>query len=82
MKMGQSPIIMHKENTMKIKSTSIQQNKKIFQDLEEYLVFCKQYGYFYDERDLYSSRSYEYRQYQKCCQEKHVRNMWEQDSRG
>ena len=48
----------------------------IFDDLEKYLAFCKQFGYKYDESELYSNRSAAYRQYTKHLAGKPVRNMW------
>ena len=38
---------------------------QIFEDLEKYLEFCKDYGYKFDESTLYDMRSYAYRQYSK-----------------
>jgi hypothetical protein len=55
-------------------------NNQIFQDLEYYLEFCKEFGYFYDEADLNSPRSYIYRQFQKYTQGKFTRSMWELDA--
>jgi len=59
-------------------STNI--NHKIFHDLEKYLKFCKDYGYTFDERDLYKDHSNTWRQYSKFLVGKPVKNMWEQDS--
>ena len=53
------------------------QVNKIFDDLESYLNFCRDYGYKFDESDLYSNRSYIYRQYTKFLQGKQVKDMWE-----
>lgn len=49
---------------------------QIFDDLEKYLEFCKDYGYKYDESDLYNPRSYVYRTYGKFATGKHVKNQW------
>jgi hypothetical protein len=54
---------------------------QIFNDLEGYLNFCREYGYKYDESDLYSNRSYAYRQYTKFVQGKPFKDMWEFDSK-
>lgn len=54
---------------------------QIFDDLENYLDFCKTYGYRYDEADLYSSRSYVFRQYTKFLQGKPVKDQWEIDAK-
>ena len=50
--------------------------KQIFQDLENYLAFCKEYGYRFDEADLYKDRGYVWRQYSKLLAGKPVRDMW------
>jgi hypothetical protein len=62
---------------------SIQSNPRlhaIFDDLEQYLDFCKSYGYRYDERDLYNWRSYPYQQFNKHLQNKPAKDMWSIDS--
>lgn len=56
-------------------------NDQIFNDLEDYLIFCKTFGYRYDESELYSQRSFVYRQYQKWINGKEPKNMWDQDSK-
>jgi len=55
--------------------------KQIFTDLENYLNFCRDYGYKFDESDLYSQRSYVYRQYCKFVAGKDVKDMWAIDAR-
>lgn len=52
---------------------------RIFDDLDEYRNFCKNYGYRFDEKDLYNSKSYVYRQFQKLLSGKPVKNQWEID---
>ena len=54
---------------------------QIFDDLEDYLNFCREYGYKFDESDLYSNRSFAYRQYQKLLSGKQPKDMWEADSK-
>jgi hypothetical protein len=54
---------------------------QIFNDLGEYLEFCKDYGYKFDENDLYSTRSYVWRQYQKFVTGKFFKDMWELDAK-
>ena len=49
---------------------------KIFDDLADYLKFCKDYGYRYDEADLYSQRNYVYRQYTKFLAGKPIKDNW------
>ena len=41
---------------------------QIFDDLDKYRDFCSTYGYRFDEAELYSSKSYTYRQFQKFVQ--------------
>ena len=53
---------------------------QVFEDLENYLNFCRAYGYKYDESDLYSQRSYAYRQFQKLVAGKPAKNQWDADS--
>lgn len=50
--------------------------KQIFEDLEDYLTFCKDFGYKFDEADLYKDRSYVWRQYVKFVNGKPVKDMW------
>lgn len=54
---------------------------QVFEDLEQYLRFCQDFGYKYDERDLYNWKSYGYQQFNKFMQGKHAKDMWQQDSR-
>jgi hypothetical protein len=53
--------------------------REIFDDLEKLLDFCKTYGYVFNERDLYSQRSYVYRQYQKFVAGKPFKDNWDLD---
>ena len=50
--------------------------QQIFDDLEKFLEFCQEYGYKYDESDLYNQRSYVYRTYTKFLTGKSVKNQW------
>lgn len=52
---------------------------QIFEDLEKYLQFCKDYGYPYDESTLYDMRNYVYRQHSKQLAGKQPRNQWDED---
>jgi len=54
---------------------------KIFDDLEKYLEFCKDYGYVYNEADLYNMRNYVFRQFNKHNSGKPVRDQWAEDSK-
>jgi len=53
----------------------------ILQDLEQYHDFCRDYGYKFDERDLYNWRSYSYQQFNKFLQGKNAKDMWTIDQR-
>lgn len=49
---------------------------QVFDDLEKYLDFCRDFGYKYDESDLYNNKSHVYRQYTKFLSGKEVKDMW------
>ena len=53
--------------------------QEIFGDLEAFLDFCKDYGYRFNEADLYNFRSYAWQQYSKFSQGKRAKNMWNED---
>jgi hypothetical protein len=55
--------------------------QQIFEDLENYLEFCKDYGYKFDESTLYDMRSFAYRQYQKMASGKPAKDQWMEDSK-
>jgi hypothetical protein len=50
--------------------------RQIFDDLEKYLAFCQDYGYKFDEADLYNQRSYVFRQYNKFATGKDAKDQW------
>ena len=54
---------------------------EIFDELEEYLEFCQDYGYRYNEADLHNFKSYAWQQYSKFSQGKNAKNMWDEDAR-
>ena len=54
---------------------------EIFEDLEKLLSFCQDYGYRYNEADLYNFKSYAWQQYTKFAQGKNAKNMWDEDTR-
>jgi hypothetical protein len=63
---------------------TIQNNPKvnqIFDDLEKLLEFCVEYGYKYDEANLYDMRSYTYQQYTKYATHKNFKDGWSDDAR-
>jgi hypothetical protein len=55
--------------------------KSIFEDLEKFLEFCRDYGYRYNEGDLYNFKSYAWQQFNKWHQGKNAKNMWTEDGR-
>jgi hypothetical protein len=54
---------------------------QILDDLEKFLNFCVDYGYRYNESDLYNFKSYAWQQYNKYSQGKNAKDMWIQDAR-
>lgn len=53
--------------------------QQVFDDLDKYRDFCNIYGYRFDEAELYSSKSFTYRQFQKFITGKPVKDQWEAD---
>lgn len=54
---------------------------EIFADLEDYLLFCRNHGYKYDEADLYNNKRYSYQQYMKYKNRKKFKDMWKEDAK-
>ena len=54
---------------------------EIQDDLEKLLEFCQDYGYRYNEADLYNFKSYAWQQFNKYSQGKNAQNMWDEDTR-
>ena len=54
---------------------------QIFDDLNHYRNFCRDFGYRFDEADLYNNKSYVYRQFNKFLAGKPVKDQWEIDSK-
>ena len=52
----------------------------VFEDLEQYLLFCQDFGYRFNEADLYNWKSYAYQQFNKFLQGKTAKDMWQIDS--
>lgn len=52
-----------------------------FEDLEAFLDFCKDFGYRFNEADLYNFKSYSWQQYNKLQQGKNAKDMWLEDAR-
>ena len=55
------------------------QIKQVFEDLDNFRNFCREYGYRFNERDLYSPKSHSFRQFQRAAAGKPVKNQWEAD---
>ncbi len=51
------------------------------EDLDKLLEFCRNYGYRFNEADLYNFKSYVWQQYSKFTQGKNARDMWSEDGR-
>ena len=54
---------------------------QVHDDLEKFLDFCVEYGYRFNENDLYNFKSYAWQQYNKFIQGKNAKNMWIEDTR-
>jgi hypothetical protein len=54
---------------------------ELFEDLEKLQEFCQDYGYRYNEADLYNFKSYAWQQFNKYAQGKNAKNMWDEDTR-
>ena len=53
----------------------------ILDDLDSFREFCQDYGYRFNEADLYNFKAYAWQQYNKFVQGKNAKNMWEEDTR-
>lgn len=53
---------------------------EIFNELEKFKDFCRNYGYRFNEADLYNFKSYAWQQYSKFSQGKRAKNMWTEDA--
>lgn len=53
--------------------------QQIFEDLEKYLEFCRDFGYKFDEATLYDMRNFVFRQFSKHTAGKPAKNQWEED---
>ena len=63
---------------------TIKSNPRVIEiqdDLEKLLEFCQDYGYRYNEADLYNFKSYAWQQYNKYSQGQNAKNMWDEDTR-
>ena len=63
---------------------TIKSNPRVIEiqdDLEKLLEFCQDYGYRFNEADLYNFKSYAWQQFNKYSQGKNAKNMWSEDTR-
>jgi len=54
---------------------------EIFDELDKLREFCQDFGYRFNEADLYNFKSYAWQQYNKYVQGKNAKNMWTEDAR-
>ena len=52
---------------------------EVFETLEKYLDFCREYGYRYNENDINNFKSYAWQQYTKFVAGKNFKNQWVED---
>ena len=48
----------------------------VWNDLEAYRDFCRNYGYVFKEEDLYNMRTYPFQQYNKLRNGKNFKDQW------
>jgi len=58
-----------------------QEVSKVFDDLDDFLRFCKTFGHPYNEADLYNSKSEVYQQYRMLKEGKRISNNWMRDAK-
>ena len=54
---------------------------EIFEDLEVFQEFCQDYGYRYNEGDLYNFKTYAWQQFSKWHAGNYAKNMCDEDTR-
>jgi hypothetical protein len=63
---------------------AIKANPKVMQileDLDRFREFVVEYGYRFNEADLYNFKSYAWQQYSKFTSGKSAKSMWDEDLR-
>jgi hypothetical protein len=55
--------------------------QQILEDLDRFRDFVVDYGYRFNEADLYNFKSYAWQQYSKYTSGKTAKNMWDEDTR-
>ena len=53
--------------------------EQLWEDLEAYRNFCRDFGYKFDEKDLYNMRTYPFQQYNKFRNGKNCKDQWQYD---
>jgi len=62
-------------------STINKKTAKVFDDLDAFRGFCVEYGFVFNEADMYRNSSHVWRMYnQRYLQGKPVKSMWEVDA--
>jgi hypothetical protein len=55
--------------------------EQTLEDLDKFREFVVDYGYRFNEADLYNFKSYAWQQYNKYTSGKNAKNMWDEDTR-
>jgi hypothetical protein len=55
--------------------------QQVLEDLEQFREFVVDFGYRFNEADLYNFKSYAWQQYSKFTSGKSAKNMWDEDTR-
>jgi hypothetical protein len=55
--------------------------KRVFNDLENFKVFCVEYGFVFNEADLYKRSAHAYLQYERVRRGEKIPNNWDIDER-
>ena len=63
---------------MAIKNPTV---NKVFDDLDSYRDFCREFGHVFKESDLYNYKSNSYHQYERYRRGQKVSNNWKEDRR-
>lgn len=63
----------------KIKYQSNPRVNQIFDDLDRFREFCREYGYRFDEAALYNMKNYSFQQFSKFNSKKNFKDQWAED---
>lgn len=79
---GQLNFIKQKEiNMAKLTFQPNPRVQQLFEDLDKFKEFCVNFGYKYDESELYDMRSYACRQFNKFITGKVPKDQWQENAR-